>query len=177
MNNHTTTAPATEKQIAFLQKLAAERPSWADVENLHPDVINRLNRSDASYFIDLALKVGKEIGAAKPAAAAPADEGMYRIPETGEIFKVQRAVHGSGRNYAKKLIPIEGYSFEAHGKKTHEFVIARGMVFKLKPEHRMTVEEAKAWGALYGSCCVCGRVLTKEESIADGIGPVCAARV
>jgi hypothetical protein len=41
----------------------------------------------------------------------------------------------------------------------------------------MTVEEAKAFGLLYGRCIVCGRTLTDEKSIADGIGPICAAKV
>jgi hypothetical protein len=32
-------------------------------------------------------------------------------------------------------------------------------------------------GLLTGNCCVCGRMLTAEDSIAGGIGPICAGKV
>jgi hypothetical protein len=38
----------------------------------------------------------------------------------------------------------------------------------------MSLEDGKKYGKLYGVCCVCGRVLTDENSIQAGIGPVCA---
>jgi len=57
------------------------------------------------------------------------------------------------------------------------FVYDPGAVRRLRPEHRMSLEEAKEFGALYGTCCVCGRTLTNEDSIEAGIGPVCAGKV
>ena len=93
--------------------------------------------------------------------ATPATEGMYRMD--GRIFKVQRAIHGSGHLYAKELT-------------TDGFVYAGGIVHKLNSSHRMTLEQAKEYGALYGTCCVCGIALTNEKSIAAGIGPVCATK-
>lgn len=41
----------------------------------------------------------------------------------------------------------------------------------------ITLDEAKEFGALYGTCCVCARTLTNEESISQGIGPVCGGRL
>ena len=41
----------------------------------------------------------------------------------------------------------------------------------------MTTEVAQGYGKLYGVCAVCGRILTDEKSIADGLGPVCAAKL
>lgn len=35
---------------------------------------------------------------------------------------------------------------------------------------------AKAYGIRTGNCCVCGRLLTNEESIDRMIGPICAGR-
>ena len=32
-------------------------------------------------------------------------------------------------------------------------------------------------GVLTGSCCICGRTLTADESIAGGIGPICGGKV
>lgn len=95
----------------------------------------------------------------------PATDGMYL--RDGVIYKVQVAVHGSGNLYAKQLVR-EGDRWA--------FVFAPGMIRKLHSGHRMTLEQAKEFGALYGTCCVCGRTLTNEDSIAAGIGPVCAGK-
>jgi len=106
-----------------------------------------------------------------------ATEGMYRT-EDGTIYKVQRAVHGSGRLYAKRLVVHEGeFSFQKGFQGTKvTFEYDQGTIFKLKLTDKMTLEEAKAFGALYGTCCVCGRTLTDERSIEAGIGPVCAGK-
>jgi hypothetical protein len=96
--------------------------------------------------------------------SAPAMEGMYI--KSGEIYKIQKAVHGSGHLYAKRL-----------DKATQRFEYATGMVRQLTQAHKMTLAEAKEYGALYGVCCVCARTLTNEESIAAGIGPTCAGRI
>lgn len=97
----------------------------------------------------------------KVTPVTPAVEGMYILD--GRIFKVQRAIHGSGQLYAKEL-------------QATKFDYAPGMYRRLNSSHRMTLEQAKEYGALYGTCCVCGRTLTDEKSIAEGIGPVCATR-
>lgn len=100
-----------------------------------------------------------------PRVNVPAEEGMYRKGDV--IYKVQIAVHGNGRPYAKQLVQDgENWSFE----------YAPGAVRTLRPEHRLTLEQAKEFGALYGTCCVCGRTLTNESSIEAGIGPVCASK-
>ena len=101
----------------------------------------------------------------KPAAEVTED-GMYRTPD-GEIFKVQIAHHGSGNLYAKRLV-VGG------GKGRFEY--EAGAIRKLRPEWKMTLEEAKEFGRLYGVCCNCAAVLTDEDSIAAGIGPVCATK-
>jgi hypothetical protein len=103
--------------------------------------------------------------AAKPVRELPT-EGMYRT-EDGTIYKVQVAHHGTGKLYAKKLVQ-EGDAWR--------FEYERGAIYRLTASDKMTLEEAKAFGALYGTCCVCGRTLTDEESIAAGIGPVCAGK-
>jgi len=95
--------------------------------------------------------------------------GMYRNPLTEEIFKVQKAVHGSGHLYAKILI--------VHSEGSAEFEMASGMVRKIRLAWRMSIEEARKYGALYGVCVRCGRTLTDEYSIANGIGPICAGKI
>ena len=51
-----------------------------------------------------------------------------------------------------------------------------GMYQALRKGDALTQEEAKKWGALYGICCRCGRLLTNEDSIEAGIGPICASK-
>lgn len=103
------------------------------------------------------------------------EAGMYRKGET--IFKVQKAVHGSGHLYAKRLhvLPSDRAVRGEWVKATFEY--APGALKTLAAEDRLTLEEAKTYGALYGTCIVCGRTLTDEKSIAAGIGPVCASKV
>ena len=101
------------------------------------------------------------------------EDGMYRNPWDGTIYKVQKAVHGSGHLYAKKL---EVIGTPEDGDAEGTFVYAPGAFKLLRASWKMTLDEAKEFGALYGVCCRCGRTLTDEGSIADGIGPVCAGK-
>ena len=121
---------------------------------------------------EYAAHVARKAQAAAPAKAwqpraQVEQDGMYQMPD-GTIFKVQQAkVGGSGRLYAKRL-EVEG------GQGT--FVYAPGAITRLDASMRMTLEQAKAYGKLYGVCCKCGSPLTDEISIANGIGPVCGAK-
>lgn len=109
--------------------------------------------------------------AAKPQSAprAELEAGIYTPDEGKTVFKVQKAVHGSGFFYAKRLIVPEG-----GGKARFEF--EKGAISKLTPDMKMNLEQAKQFGAIYGVCCNCGATLTDENSIEAGIGPVCAGK-
>lgn len=134
----------------------------------------------ASAVIDVLKDAPHRAQAAKPSETpSEAPEGMHRIAD--RIYKVQRSQE-SGRVYAKELVKVsEPATFagvRVTGEYTHkfEFQYAAGAVRRLSEATLMTLEEAKEFGALYGTCCVCGRTLTNEESIEAGIGPVCAGR-
>lgn len=94
--------------------------------------------------------------------------GMYR-DANGVIFRVKRS-RESGNLYAMRFVP------EAQTK-SERFVYERGGIYRLTPEMRMSVHEAQLVGVQFGICCVCGAELTATESVANGIGPVCAGRV
>jgi len=103
---------------------------------------------------------------ATPASDAVTEDGMYLDAE-GVIWKVQAAkASGSGNLYAKRLDPADG-----------SFTYTPGAIRRLRASQRMTLEQAKRFGALYGFCIRCGRTLTDEYSIANGIGKVCAGRL
>lgn len=103
----------------------------------------------------------------KPVSVA-IEDGIYFLE--GSIYKVVHAIHGSGRQYAKILTPplAEG--------ENGTWDMAPGVVSKLRPEHRMDLEAAKKYGALYGCCVRCGRGLTKESSIEQAMGDICASK-
>lgn len=102
-----------------------------------------------------------------PGDHAPVGEGFYA--HLGKIYKVQRAVHGSGHLYAKMLVP------PTNGGGS-QWVYGPGIHKQLTESMRLTREEAVRFGKLYGVCCICGRTLTNEDSIEAGIGPICAGK-
>lgn len=129
---------------------------------------------EVSY--DAALEAHHEVlidAYAAPAKASPVTEpGMYRTPD-GELYKVQ-AAKGHGGLYAKHLVELAEPVVMKTKTKTHDFEYEQGCIRKLTAEMRLTLDEAKAWGRETGTCCNCGAELTKAESIAAGIGPICA---
>lgn len=134
-----------------------------------------LTRKGASNMITWLGSLPKK--ATAKAAPAPAkaervelDDGMYMVD--GTFYKVQHAVHGSGNQYAKQAFITD----LGDGEFSVSFEYARGAIAKIRPEHKLTYEQAKEFGALYGTCCRCGKTLTDELSIALGIGPVCGGR-
>lgn len=117
--------------------------------------------------------------------AGVVEDGMYRDPSDGTIYKVQwNRGSGDGRRlYAKMLVvdrldtntsfSTEVLESEGSDAINVRFVYAQGAMKYIRPEWKMTMEEAKAFGALYGICVRCGRDLTKEESIERGMGSTC----
>lgn len=156
---------ATAKQMAFIGRLCEERL-------LSADAYVGATKQQASAAIERLLAMPKAAPKAHPDApvrqAAPLTDGMYFKDDV--VYKIQKAVHGSGHLYAKRLVPGDGYGSKAR------FEYAPGAMKVLTLADRMTLEQAKEWGALYGTCCKCGRTLTDEGSIEAGIGPVCAQK-
>jgi hypothetical protein len=94
--------------------------------------------------------------------------GMYLNAE-GVAFRVKMS-KSTGRLYAERFVP------EAEAR-ADRFVYEGGAVYRLDASMRMTLEQAKALGAQYAQCCVCGRNLTADQSVEAGIGPICAGRL
>lgn len=114
---------------------------------------------------------------ARPPAGGPVtEEGMYR-DASGTIFKVVKAVHGSGKLYAKELrIDQTTTAQDRVSNAGGHFVYKPGAIRALSTNDKMSLEDAKAFGKLYGFCCRCGAILTDENSIEAGIGPICASK-
>lgn len=158
--NHPKTAPpASEKQVNFIFKLMHERDMTPESLGADP---NMMTKTVASQWIGTLLDMPKT-----KASVPEPDEGFYIVG--GKVYKVQVAVHGSGKKYAKMLVPGTAYG----DKGTWEYV-GRKPFNLFNDSTKLTLEKAKELGHLYGMCCVCGATLTNESSIEAGIGPVCA---
>lgn len=177
---------ASEAQLKFIRSLASERvydgDPVADATDVRAasrviDALKRAPRRPATVAAPVAAKAAT---ATVEAGSGTVEAGMYRTAD-GTIYKVQRAVHGSGHLYAKRLVKLDqAYTKVTRGKEhtvTHEFEYASGAIRSIRPSDRMTLDQAREFGALYGTCCVCGRTLTDERSIEAAIGPVCANRL
>jgi N-acyl-D-aspartate/D-glutamate deacylase len=148
-----TQSPATESQLNKLHELFDEKFD-AETAASHHEWLNthRLSKATASERLKalFAMQSVNEL-----------DEGMYKVGE--DIFKVYHT-RDKGILVTKQL--IEG-TFEYTGRKP---------LAQIKPEHRMTLDQAKEYGKVTGTCCVCAAKLTNEESIEAGIGPICASK-
>lgn len=119
---------------------------------------------NASRWIDRMIAKVRNLRDNQPVVG----DGMYVLD--GQVYKVQHAVHGSGNLYAKRL--------QDNGPgKPATFEYSPGTIRRIRPEHRMTKEQAKEWGALYGTCARCGALLTAEDSIDRMMGPVCSTKI
>lgn len=165
-------APATDKQLQLIRRLAAERQSGATIIEII-EKPSGVTKYQASKLIDALFQMPRTAPANTTTVTEP---GMYRTAD-GAIYKVQKSKEGQGL-YAKRLTPITGERLnEADNIVGWDFQYAPGAIKTLKASERMTLEEAKAFGVQYGICCVCGKLLKDATSVAQGIGPVCAGRV
>lgn len=160
--------PCTTKQVDFIAMLVKEREISKiqdAVDAARTAVMEQtFTAAQASALIDKLLLAPKRN--LKPKAELA--DGIYvrTNGDQSEIYKVYRAVHGSGRQV-----------FKAWDFKTESWGYIGGVsCLPRDGVTRMTAEQASMFGHVYGMCVVCGRTLTDEDSIARGIGPVCAEK-
>lgn len=150
-------ALASPKQIAFIDRLYTEREAKS-LEELKIDR-NAMPGAVASALIEMLLEAPRK----KSAPKSEPESGIYT--DGTKIMKVYRGQ--SGRMLAKELeVSGDLAAFDYRGL-AERFI--KGM-------HKMSLDEAKSFDAIYGVCCQCGRTLTDENSIEAGIGPVCAGK-
>jgi hypothetical protein len=180
--------PATIPQLELIGRLVKERTP-ADLTALPARTLAEIQAGDqvskirAADLITALLATREQTrtpaGPARisesqiPRTPAVTEDGLYRTPD-GQIYKVQVALYGSGRLYAKKLVELAIPRVLKNDKiRTHDFEMEPGAIARLTPAMKMSREEAQAWGRLYGTCCRCGLSLTDDNSIDRGLGKVC----
>ena len=155
---------ATIGQINLITRLCEERGVDLDAFNGY-EVDTEMTNRQVSEVLDYLKSLPRPVR--QQAAPVELVDGIYLLDV--KIYKVVHAVHGSGRQYAKVLT--------VYGPGDASFERAPGAIRNIRPEHRMTKEQAKEYGALYGVCVRCGATLTAEDSIDRMMGPVCASKI
>jgi len=147
--------PASEAQVAFIQSLIQQKQdgqAFVD-EYLEGNFITDLadlDRTTATEIIE-SLKAQPEM------AREPLAVGAYSLE--GEFYAV-RIGKESGN----------AYSLLWNGE---DWVYARGIINKLTPANRLSLDDARAFGVSFGQCIHCGRALKDAKSIQYGMGSTC----
>lgn len=155
---------ATDGQRRYMASLASERGVELDVTTVEftqvDAVLAKLKATPRPVRPVRPLAAPAD----RNGASADLEDGVYVLD--GSIFMVKHAI--SGRQYASKLqaAPEVGQAGEWVYQGAKPLAL-------LRPEMRLTREQAQQYGAVYGCCVRCGRALTDPESIARSVGSTC----
>lgn len=166
-----TAQPASEKQVAFLTSLLAERDHGWEAAKVLEGL--KASKAAASETIAKLLDMPKVAGVPTGPQWPNVPEGHYAVASaTGnndlDFFRVDRPTKGKweGRTFVKRI--IGGHP---------EFGVAKGQVKEVLDRIVAAgIDESRTlYGQEIGQCWKCNRSLTDELSRQLGIGPVCRA--
>lgn len=172
MVTHARNRTATDKQLAFVEKLCQERGPSAEIyvqtqvdTYKGAESIRDLTTNAVSNIIGVLLDMPRAQRAPREDRPEP-KAGMYRDGET--IYRVYFGQQ-SGKMLLKRIVADasteSGYGYEYVG----------AAAYRLPPTATsLPLDEAKAWGRMTSACCVCAKRLDVPESVDAGIGPKCA---
>lgn len=166
---------ATERQVEFLKSLVSQVDELADKLGLGRFAqidYTVLTKRQASRGIDalkeLQAQYRQQVAKLPKPEVKEIEAGFYVIDQ--QVYKVQRAVHGNGRMYAKILRVGE----DGRGRFEYDPAATQGVISQIDPaKHTLSRESAKELGPVYGVCIRCGAPLTEDDSIERMMGPVC----
>lgn len=147
---------ASDKQLAFIDKLVVDSFDRRDLlarflSDWGVSNPRDLDVSKVSLLIDSLMAVQ----VAPPTVQVTV--GAYR--HGGVIYSVRK-----GRQSGN----IHAFHFE-----NGEWVYSGRVKYDIKPEERLSRQEALEWGVSTGVCVHCGITLTDPKSVARGMGPTC----
>lgn len=135
---------------------------------------------------------------AEPVAAKPVgivvDETTRIVPDHSHLPNTARLIEENNlrlylseckviKTQAGRLLVVGPvFGEKAYGSLSPDGTLTRwkgltdAMYSELQAIEAEGIDAAKRIGKLTGVCCVCGRTLTNEGSIEEGIGPICASK-
>lgn len=174
-----TVPAATDAQLRFLRKLAAER--GRDLDALDALIAAGMTVRMASALIDDLKAAPAATPAPGPSPSAPPAVDLSAIPEgryliAGVVFKVDTPDNGEWAGWTFVKAGADRGAPKAATRRPDGRTTIRSHADLLALVAGNPAEYATAYGREFGTCGVCGRELTDPDSITRGIGPVCAGR-
>ena len=172
----TTARTATEKQVAFINRLRADQ-AIPRIQDSNPEFFTEdgtpapaFTTAAASREIDFLLSLPKPAPKAQAAAGADVPAGRYALDIGGHVhfYRVDRPTEGKWA----------GWTFVKRQSGDNEDRIRGGEAQEILSLIAHDPGAAMLrYGVELGICGHCGRSLTDAESRARGIGPVCAVNL
>jgi len=151
--------PISEKQISYIDLLSKARKGGENIVQLaliydRVSSVHQLNGDQAKKLIDRLL--------IQPKALPPitVTVGAYKI---GDVYYSIRKVRDSDALYCLRY----NSDIKAWDKD-------QKAIYDLKPENRLSLSDASAFGIATGTCVHCARTLTLQKSVVAGMGKWCA---
>lgn len=172
-------APATEKQLRFLEDLRRAKLLDGQAEDVR--MFNPGTKAEASRLIGILVALPDKPKAPGKPAATELEDGIYLKDDT--YFKVYHTLN-NGHQVAKRLVLIEpdcggctnGELCDPPCKWGKEWIYeGRKPLHSLFATMKLDEAAAKEFGMVYGFC-VFGHELNREESLYVGYGKTCAAK-
>lgn len=167
--------PASDKQIAYVIGLQEERILPDEYNVLSEQQLKRRERDAVSSIINL-LKTfpKKEKGSTRKQWSLPAGRYAIKHSDTGEwwFFEVGKPTEGrwAGYTFIKRLVGAPG-QYRKVDMTASERV---GWLSAIEDDPKQAMVD---YGMESGVCGRCSSPLTDPESLARGIGPVCAGKM
>lgn len=174
-NRTSETRRITPAQLGFLKVLLAERVHSYELD------LTALADIPFSEASDMITKLKKAERKPKESAKAKAAEGETKTekPKNGKRKLPDEGVYLYDGVYFKVIISENTGNTTAR-RWDHDgecWVYVGQQPFRyINDTHKLTAEQAAAFGELYHRCVFCTRQLTRKESEDAGYGPDCAAR-
>lgn len=170
-------APATDRQIGYCLRLLDERGLMGTRGNdgleITDERVRQLSKAIISKWITKLLAMPPSTNRRVWMENVPDGRYALYLGEHSEDSADARwyffVIHTNERGFRKVYNQA---SSELHFINNREYA---EHIMKLISEDPQGA--SKAYGVQLGACGVCGRTLTHPDSIAAGIGPVCASRM
>jgi Family of unknown function (DUF6011) len=161
----------TQKQRNYILLLAKQKELSSEQREYIEKNIDHLDMSKASYIISKMKELPGHTSNNNHTGGWPdIPAGRYAVEHNGTLkfYKVDRPTEGKYAGYTFLDVQASAEFYPIKSLETKREVL--GMIAK-DPK-----AAAIRYGKELGYCGICGRELTRKESIARGIGPICATR-